>query len=55
MGVKVPVSYFNRPIAEELYKTIQVYCGRMGCEVIELNGVDTTERVGIEAVRNGKR
>ncbi len=25
------------PIAEELYKTIHVYCGRMGCEVIELN------------------
>ena len=25
------------PVAEELYKTIHVYCGRMGCEVIELN------------------
>jgi putative transposase len=25
------------PVAEEIYKTIHVYCGRMGCEVIELN------------------
>jgi putative transposase len=25
------------PIKEELYKTIHVYCGRMGCTVIELN------------------
>ena len=25
------------PIAEELYKTIHVYCGRLGCEVEELN------------------
>ncbi len=25
------------PIAEELYKPIHVYCGRMDCEVIELN------------------
>ncbi len=24
-------------ISKELYKTIQVYCGRLGCEVIELN------------------
>jgi len=24
-------------VAEELYKTMHVYCGRMGCEVIELN------------------
>ena len=28
---------FIGPVAEELYKTIHVYCGRMGCEVIELN------------------
>ena len=27
----------NGPIAEELTKTIHVYCGRMGCEVLELN------------------
>ena len=25
------------PIAKELYKTIHAYCGRMGCEVVELN------------------
>lgn len=24
-------------VADELYKTIQVYCGRMGCDVLELN------------------
>ena len=24
-------------VAHELYKTIHVYCGRLGCEVIELN------------------
>ena len=24
-------------IAEELYKTIQIYCGRLGCEVKKLN------------------
>ena len=24
-------------VAEELYKTIDVYCGRMGCEMVELN------------------
>ena len=25
------------PIAEELYKTIQAYCGRLDCKVEELN------------------
>ena len=25
------------PVAVKLYKTINVYCGRLGCEVIELN------------------
>ncbi len=24
-------------ISKELYKTIQVFCGRLGCEVVELN------------------
>ena len=52
------------PLAEELKKTIHVYCGRMGCEVIELNiqsdhvhlfSIDATERVGIETVRDSER
>jgi len=37
LGAEVSFRILTGPIAEELKKTIHVYCGRMGCEFIELN------------------
>ena len=37
LGSKYRFRILAGPVADELYKTIHVYCGRLSCEVIELN------------------